>query len=87
MNAQLRASQIENRHLRRCGVPTQLQELQDAYAQSTEALEVRIIQISTTAIEGNVEIIAQWGIPHIVRGRKLLPIPSYFPVPKGPWEM
>jgi len=42
MTAQLRASQIENRHLRRCGAPLQLQELQDAYAQSTEALEVKI---------------------------------------------
>jgi len=42
MTAQLRASQIENRHLRRCGAPLQLQELQDAYAQSTDALEVKI---------------------------------------------
>ena len=41
INAQLRASQIENRHLRRCGVPQQLQELQDAYALSSEALEVK----------------------------------------------
>lgn len=42
MTAQLRASQIENRHLRRCGAPLQLQELQDAYAQSTDALEVML---------------------------------------------
>ena len=43
LTAQLRASQIENRHLRRCGIPLQLQQLQDAYVQSTEALEVKII--------------------------------------------
>jgi len=43
INAQLHASQIENRHLRRCGVPLQLQELQDAYAVSTEALEVTML--------------------------------------------
>ena len=43
LNAQLRASQIGNRHLRRCGVPVQLQELQDAYAQATDALEVQML--------------------------------------------
>jgi len=51
MNAQLRAAQIENRHLRRCGVPLQLQELQDAYTQATDALRVKMAIITFTTFQ------------------------------------